>query len=156
MIALTVSFEELLDLIRGNSKKWPKILETLRWDGDHMVLEIPREDIGIGATALDLNFRFSGETFTLSVNAGPIKQIASLIFKSEELFDILEQNIRKFPRILNTMAYDHIKKIFVLTMDPTDNKDVPVDKRAFQRKFRLLSKLVPLPGKKMRVRIAAE
>lgn len=156
MIALTVSFAEFLDLIRGNIEPWPKFLSTLRWEGDRMVLEIPREGNEIFPAAIDMVLRFHGETFTVTVNSGTIKLIASLVFKSEEFFDILEQNVYKFPGILKDFGYDRIRKIFILTMDPGDKNDVPLDKRLFRKKFKLLTKLMPLPGKKIRVRIASE
>ena len=156
MIALTVSFAELLDLARGNLNRWPDFLKHLRWEGDRMVMEIQREENEIFPAAVDILLRFHGETFTVTVNSGTIKGIMILSFKSGEFFHSIERNMSKFPHILKAVEYDNVRKIFALTMDPEDEKDIPMDKRLFRKKFKLLTQLEPLPGKKIRVRVAGQ
>jgi len=156
MVALTVTFKEIFDIIRVNVKKWPVFFKSLRWDDDRLKMEFPHDEEAVFPIGLDAVVQFHGQNFTVDVGSGTIRSIATLRIKPDEIQAVVENNVKKYPEMLCPMAYDKNTQLFTLTMDPASKPAVEPKKRAFQKKFKLLAKLVSQPDNNIRVRIASE
>ena len=110
MIALTLSFQELLCFLKKNLRKVPPIGKMLRCANNTFFLTVPRK--GAPGIPVDVSLKFGGQTFNVNVSAGGIRSLARLSFTTGELFYLAKRNIKKLPEFVETMEYNDKKRVF--------------------------------------------
>ena len=145
MLALTVSFKEILNYLKKNLRKVPWIVKHLNCDKNVLGLIIPGEEENSPGIPFEVDLDYDGHTFEVKARSGTFQSLARVHFTAGELFDFLKKNIRKFPPFLEPMAYDENERVFHLTIKP-EREDMEI-----------LAKLIPVlqPDKGLRLRIAS-
>lgn len=132
MIALTVSFQEILGYLKKNLRKVPPIVKMLKCVNNKIFLTVPRKDAA--GIPFDANLNFTGQTFKLDLNAGGVYSIARLSFTSGELFYFLRKNIRKLPEFLETTEYNDKEWVFHVRGEmEKDAEDIELLAKLFRR-----------------------
>ena len=172
MFALTISIQELINILKimvKQEKKFPKFLfGNIAHDGTGIIFNIPRkeeEDI-----PMDVMLDFHEQTFEVSLDPDREQPLAVASVTVEEAFRILFHNDRKIREALGEVQYNNKKKYFQMdfTMEgkeeansgdsTEDGMEDDADEKSpmYEEPFRLLAKVIPLRGNKMRLRIASK
>ena len=151
MVTLTLSFKELLDFLRINIKKFPKVLESLKCNKNRFSLRLPRKDAS--DIPLDILLKFSTNTFRLTLDAGEIKELGKFKFTTGQLFDFFEEGLGKSSAFWKSLKYNDDENAFHFTIKP--KKESPDKAPPFKKPIELLAKLVPHDDDGFELRVKA-
>lgn len=143
MIALTLSFQELLGFLKKNLRKVPPMGKMLKCANSTFFLTVPRN--GAPGIPIDVNLKFNGQTFKANVNAGGIPSIVRLSLTTGELFYLAKRNIKKLPGFVEAIEYNDKERIFHARCDLGKNTE----------DIELLAKLIRRLDGGIRLRIAS-